>query len=83
MVTSIVKHRFKRQNRRKETSPSHLFQGSYQIICRVKQEAERRKREAKQKVVAEKKRVAVVKDGVGEFETHTKGVASRMMEKMG
>ena len=50
---------------------------------RVKQEAERRKRESKQKVVAEKKRVAVVKDGVGEFETHTKGVASRMMEKMG
>ena len=50
---------------------------------RVKQEAERRKQDAKQKVVAEKRRVAVVKDGVGEFETHTKGIASRMMEKMG
>ncbi len=52
-------------------------------VCRILNEAERRKREQKQKVVAEKKRVAVVKDGIGEFESYTKGVASKMMEKMG
>ena len=46
--------------------------------------AERRKRERLEKSKREKKREANVKQGdIGAFETHSRGMASRMMEKMG